>query len=148
MSIYPPWWDTTVTVYNKYTDANTRQVTWYKHTVYDCFWKNSNDKVKIGNTVLDSESTICRIRLNPLFVPANAWKTLPESEKSTYFTLGVGDILICDEVDDEIDEYTPGKRSSDLMTKYHNLQGCLQVDKAVISVGPNIPIPHYRVKGV
>ena len=145
---YPPWWDVTVTVYNKYINPTDRKTYWYRSTVAGCFWKNSDDKIKIGNTILETESTTCRFRLNPLFVPANAWKTLPNEEKATYFTLGVGDIVVCAEVDDEIDEYTAGKRSSDLLTKYHNLQGCLQIDKAVISVGDNMPIPHYRVKGV
>ena len=144
---YPPWWNADVTLYNKYTDPTTKQITWYRKPLSGCFWKNSSDKVKIGNTVLETESTTCRIRIDPLFIPAGAWQTLPAEDRETYFTLGVGDILVLGEVDDEINEYETGKRSSDLLTKYHKLRECLQIDKAVINVGDR-GIEHYRVKGV
>ena len=147
MNTYPPWWNTTITVYNKFTDPSTKKIIWYSQVINGCFWKNSDDKIKIGNTTLEYENTTCRIRIDPLFVPANAWHTLTSEERETYFTLGVGDIVVCAEVDDTIDEYTAGQRSSDLLTKYHALQGCLQIDKVVLNVGDR-GLEHYRVKGV
>ena len=144
---YPPWWDTTITVYNKYVDPASKKTLWLRHKVDGCFWKQSDDKIKIGNTVLETDNITCRVRIDPLFVPANAWKTLPEEDKLVYFTLGVGDIVVRGEVTDEVDEYTAGQRSSDLLTKYHSTQDCLQIEKVVINVG-NRGMEHYRVKGV
>lgn len=148
MSDYPAWWDTTVTIYNKYTDATTKKIVWVRHVVENCFWSMIDDKVKIGATILEVESTICRIRESELFVPDYEWAKLSDEDKETYFTLGVEDIIVKAEVDDTIDEYTAGQRSTDLVTKYHKAQGCLVIEKAHIAVGPNMPIPHYRVKGV
>ena len=148
MTEYPAWWTDTITIYNKYTDATTKKIVWVPHVVEGCFWSTINDKIKIGNTILEAESTICRIRESEEFIEQYLWKDLTDEEKATYFTLGVGDIIVKAEVDDAIDEYTAGKRSTDFVNKYHDAPGCLVIEKAHIGTGENMPIPHYRVRGV
>ena len=152
MNKYPVWWDKTVTIYNKLVDDSTQEVTWYRTVVENCFWKYENNIYRVGRSynstlVLEAKDVICRIPKDDKFVDKREWKNLSDSERSEHFTLGNGDIIILDEVNDEIDEYEAGKRSTDLVAKYKELQGCIEVDTYVINVGTGVPIEHYRVNG-
>ena len=145
---YPVWWDTTLTIYNKYTDPQTQIVQWYSHVVSGCFWKYLRSKVKVGNTVLESDSTVCRVPKQENFLEKQDWVQLPNDKKGNYLTFGAGDIIIKGEVDDVIDEYTKGHRSSDILDKYNALQGCIEVDSVGINVGPGRCEEHYVIRGV
>ena len=148
MSRYPVWWDTTITIYNKHTDTVTQQITWYRTVVLNCFWKDTGNKVKLDDVVLDTNGIICRIPENPNFKEKFEWEEIPSAEKSGFFTLAVGDILIKGEVEDEVDEYLKGHRSSDLLKKYKDIRGCMQIDNTSINVGPGRVDPHYWARGV
>lgn len=148
MSKYPAWWDTTITIYNKHTDPLTQVVTWYKSVVNDCFWQNVRDKITIGETVLETNRTICRIREDASFMEKYLWVDVAADKKEDYFTLGQGDIIVKGSVDDTINEYSKGYRSSDLVAKYKELQGCFEIDAVSINVGPGRGLPHYRAQGV
>lgn len=148
MSSYPIWWDTDVTIYNKHEDAQTHEITWYRHVVNGAFWKDVHDKVEIGNSVLETNKIICRIRQDASFKEKYLWEQIPNDQKSDFFTLGQGDVLVKYEVDDVIDEYQDGHRSSDVIAKYKALQGCMEVDMVGINVGRGRCRPHYRVDGV
>ena len=39
MNVYPIWWDTTVTIYNKIQDPQTRVVSWQRTVIPNGFWK-------------------------------------------------------------------------------------------------------------
>lgn len=148
MNIYPEWWDTTITIYNKFTDPQTRVISWYKHTLDGCFWKYTGDKITIGETVIQTNNTICRIPISEEYLDRYAWESLTNDKMSEYFTIGVGDILIKGEVDDIIDEYTSGHRSSDILAKYKKLQGCIVIETFSVNVGPGRCAEHYYIKGV
>ena len=147
MSNYPIWWDTTVTVYNRYEDSQTQIVTWFRTVVPGCFWKYAGDKVAVGTVVLDTKSVLCRIRKSQQFMEKYQWQQLPNDEMSDYFTIGLGDIMVKGEVLDEIDEYTSGRRSTDLLEKYRNLQGCMEVEDFSINTGIGRNNEHYLVRG-
>lgn len=148
MSNYPIWWDTSVTIYNKYEDVQTGLIKWYRYTVDSCFWKYDYDKVILGSTILESNKIICRIPANAKFMEKYEWVKLPNDEMVNYFTLGPEDIIIKGVVDDDIDEYKSGYRSTDFLSKYKKLQGCMVVDEVKINVGPGRCNEHYYVKGV
>ena len=148
MSKYPVWWDSTVTIYNKHTDSQTQLVTWYRHTVPGCFWKNVQDKVTLGDTTLETNKIICRIRETNLFKEKYVWVNLPADTKENFFTLGQGDIIIKGEVTDVVDEYVSGYHSSDLIAKYKELQGCFEIEVVSNNTGPGRGLPHYRAQGV
>lgn len=148
MGNYPVWWETTITVYNKYEDTQTDLIKWYRHTIANCFFKLSGTKVTINDTVIDTNTTICRIPQNDSFKERYEWEALPADIKEGYFTLGQGDIIVKGAVDDEIDEYTKGKRSTDFLTKYKRLQGCIEVEQVSINTGKGRCNPHYYVTGV
>lgn len=144
---YAPWWETTVTIFNRYEDTQTNVVRWYKRTVKGTFWKNVRNKVTIGDVTIDSNNVICRIREDANFKEPHEWMQLPNDEKGDYFTLGRGDIIIKGEVDDEINEYVKNQRSSDLLAKYKMLQGCMQIEDVGINTGTARNNPHYYVSG-
>lgn len=148
MNIYPVWWDTTITIYNKFTDPQTRVISWYKHTINNCFWKYTGDKINIGETVVETDNTICRIPKDDNYLDKYAWESLTNDKMSEYFTIGVGDIIVKGEVSDIIDEYTAGHRSSDIMAKYKRLQGCIMIESFSINTGVGRCSEHYYVKGV
>lgn len=148
MSSYPVWWETTLTIYNKYEDPITNVITWYRTVVEGAFWKYIGDKISINDVILETDNTVCRIRKDDRFLPKYQWIALPNDTMSDYFTLGKGDIIVKGEVEDTINEYQTGKRSSDLLSKYKELQGCIVVDEIAINTGAGRCNEHYRVKGV
>lgn len=146
-NVYPIWWDTTITVFNKYTDPQTRVVSWYKQVIPGAFWKDAGNKISINEITLDSNSIVCRIRKDDRFLEKYQWINLPNDSMKEYFTLGTGDIIVKEEVNDEVDEYTAGKRSTDLIKKYKGLQGCMEIQKVAIDVGAGRCMEHYYVVG-
>ena len=148
MNNYPKWWDTTVTVYNKFIDAQTQVITWYRTVINGCFWKDTGNKVTINNVVLETNNIICRIRKNPKFLERNEWVALPNDEMGNYFTLSPGDIIIRGRIDEDIDEYTSSKRATDLMKKYKALQGCMEIQAVTNNTGGGRGNEHYHVTGI
>lgn len=148
MNIYPVWWDTTITIFNKYQDPQTQVIQWFKTVVPNCFWKYVGDKVSINNTILETNSIICRIPKSNIFFERYEWEQLPNDVKATKFTLGPEDIIVRGSVSDDINEYVSGHRSTDLLGKYKKLQGCMQIDQVAINVGAGRCNEHYCVRGI
>ena len=148
MNDYPIWWDSTLTIYNRFEDAQTNVITWYRTVVNDSFWKYVGDRVVINQTVLETNNIICRIPESDKFLEKYKWIQLPNDEMSQYFTLGPGDIIIKGEVEDIVNEYQSGHRSNDLVKKYKQLQGCMEVQEVAINIGIGRNNPHYYVKGI
>ena len=147
MNHYPSWWNETITVYNKYTDPVTNLITWYRHVVTGAFWKNIGNKVTIDKTVIETDTIICRMRKDDTFLPKYEWIALPNDTMSDYYTLGRGDILVRGEVDDEVQEYTNGHKSTDLVHKYKDLQGCMTIDEVTINIEGGRGNEHYLARG-
>ena len=59
-SRFPVWWDTSITLYNKYED-NRGEVTWYRRVIEGCFWKYVGDQVRVADRLLSTEDTVVRI---------------------------------------------------------------------------------------
>ena len=38
MNDYPIWWNTTITIYNKYEDPQTHVITWFRKVVNGAFF--------------------------------------------------------------------------------------------------------------
>ena len=144
MSDYPIWWDTSITIYNRYEDSD-HVVTWYKTVIENCFWKEVGANLMIGDTSIDSDSIICRIPKDDRYLPKHEWDSL--EDKSGKFTIGKEDIIVRGEVDDNVNEYEVGHRSNDLLDKYKDLQGCLIIDKMTIDIGVGRNNEHYKIIG-
>ena len=144
---YPVWWDTTITIYNKYTDPQSNMVSWYRAVVTDCFWKLSGSEVRVGDTVLDSKAIVCRIPKDIRFLEKQDWITLTAENKATHFTLSQGDIIVKGECTFVIDEYTKGSRSTDLLGQYREYQACLEVTEYSNNTGVGRNNEHYLARG-
>ena len=144
MSSYPIWWDTTLTLYNKYTDPATQEITWFRTVLTGCFWKYVGNKINIGDSTIETKDTICRVRKNPQYLDKSLWM---DADKTSYFTFGKGDILVKGEVQDTIDEYTDGQRSTDLLNKYKEMQGCIEITTFADDTGAGRCCEHYLIKG-
>lgn len=145
MTYVPAWWEKDITVYNRYEDKVSNVVTWYRHHLSNCFFAYEGNQLTIGSTVLETNTTICRIPQNKRYKAKYLWEEL--SDKNNYFTLGTGDIIVLGNVSDLIDEYASGHRSTDLINKYKDLQGCIRIQSVALNIGTARCIPHYLVRG-
>ena len=148
MNIYPAWWDTTITIYNRYEDKQTQLVKWFSFVIPGCFWKANNNRVTVNDTVLDGSNILCRIPKHPNFLERYDWEQLPNDMMGDYFTLGRQDIIVKGATDFEIDEYIKGHRSTDLLAKYNNMFGCMQIEQFSINTGAGRNDEHYLVTGI
>lgn len=148
MNNYPVWWNSDITVYNKNVDEQTHVISWYFTHLSNCFYKNVGERVQINDVSVDTNNIICRIPKQSTYKTPYEWTALPNDEKAQYFTLKPGDIIVYGSVDDTIDEYTSGSRSSDLLKKYKALQGCLTVQEVADNTGTGRGDEHYRVNGI
>lgn len=147
MNNYPSWWDTTITLYNKYIDPITKNITWYSHIIENCFYKHTVDKMTVNNTTIESNVSICRLRVNDSFINKREWNELTSEEKKQMFTLGAGDIIVAGEVDFIVDEYEKGHYSSDLIREFSSWPGCFTIETVNINVGGGRGNEHYHVRG-
>ena len=141
-----PWWQQTITVYNRYTDPITQVISWHRHTLDNCFWKLNTQTLSIGTTVIESTSIICRIPESDEYKEPYEWNAGTVELMQRFFTLDVGDIIIRGNVDDVIDEYTKGHRFTDILAKYKSL-GAMQIKSVSNNTGACRGIPHYAVTG-
>ncbi len=147
MSDYPIWWDTTITLYNKALDEQTQLVSWHRTVIDNCFWKLEGTTVRVGTVTLEGRSVLCRIPKDSRFLMKRDWLSIPNDEMHKYFTLGQGDIIVKGEINDEIDEYTSGHRSNDLLNKYKGYQECMQITDYTLNFGIGRNNEHYLVRG-
>ena len=146
-SMYPAWWSDTLTVFNKFVDPQTGIVRWYRTVLSRCFWQNQFQRLKVGQVEVKTDYVVCRIPVQNNYLSKFEWVNKPNDTMGNYFTLDNGDIVIKGNVLDEIDEYTSGKRSTDLINKY-KFYGCIVIDKFNDNTGPGRGIPHYHIEGV
>lgn len=144
---FPIWWDTTVTVYNKFIDAQTQVVSWFRTVVTDCFWQLTGTKAMIGDTALDTKSIVCRLPKDERFLEKQEWIKLPNDQMSSYFTIAPGDIIVKGDCDFTIDEYTKGSRSTDLLGLYREYQGCMEISDWSNNTGIGRNNEHYLARG-
>lgn len=138
------FWNKTITLYNKYEDDQTGTVKWYRHIVHNCFYKSTDKTENAGGIRLKTNDNVIRIPSQHNYVTSYKWNKLPNNEKVKYITLQSGDLIFLGAIDDDVDEYTKGERSSDLIAKY-KLMGSV----FIISVNINDFMygQHYYVRG-
>lgn len=147
MNNYPEWWNSTITIFNKFTDKTTQIVRWFKTVLNGCFWQNKSAYLKIDKTVVETNTTVCRIPENENFKEKEAWINIPNDNMNSFFTLATGDFIVNGEASDVIDEYTAGHRSTDVIKKYKDLGRCIVIKNISINVGGGRNNPHYHVTG-
>lgn len=137
-------WNRDITLYNKHEDEQTGVIKWYRHNLSNCFYKRTNNKVNVGGVQLQTDGTIVRIPEQADFLPPYEWADLPNDKKSEYMTLQSGDLIFLGKITEDIDNYTSGKRASDLIAKYNSL-GSVTVTS--VNINDFMYGQHYLVKG-
>lgn len=138
------FWNKTITLYNRYEDEQTGIITWYRHIIKNCFYKNTRKNVNSGGVQASADDNIIRIPAQSDYISPYEWPSLPDNLKGTKMTLQCGDLIILGDVADEIDEYTAGQRSSDLIAKYSAL-GSVSINE--VHINTDLPNQHYFVRG-
>ena len=95
---YPKWWNKTLTIYNKSVGEDD-EIKYTRQVVTNCFLKSSPAYSISGDTGNIKNPTTVRI---------------PNCD----IVINIGDIIIIGVKEDEIDEYTTGKRAADILKKY------------------------------
>lgn len=147
MNHYASWWNDAITLYCKYEDPVTKKVKWFRYIIEGCFYKHTVEKLTVGKTTIEGNSTICRIKVNENFVGKRDWMLLTDSERKEKFTLSTGDIIVRDFCHEELDEYLPGHRASDLIKACHAWPGCFTIESVNINTGGGRGNEHYHVRG-
>lgn len=150
-NIYPSWWEDTITVYNKYIDAD-KKITWYRTVIPNCFWKylsagviTRHSSTNYHTIRLETNIVTCRIPKDKKYLSNKDWNN--SESRSEYFTLSVGDVIVRGECVDEINEYESGNRSSDFL-KLHKAQGeAFTVGSVSINTGTDKCCEHYLISG-
>lgn len=138
------FWNKTITLYNKSEDIQTGVISWNRHVLYNCFVKRTNSKINVGNVQLQTDNTIIRILEQSNFILPYEWQNLPNDRMKETITLQAGDLIILGDVSDDIDEYTGGQRSTDIIAKYSVL-GSVFVSS--VNINADLPNKHYLVMG-
>ena len=138
------FWNKTITLYNKHQDASTDEITWCRHIIKNCFFKATQNKVNVGNVQAVSDNNVVRIPAQDNYINPQEWNTLSENVRKKYITLQAGDLIILGEINEEIDEYSNGKRASDLIAKYE-LLGSMFINSC--NINDFMPGAHYFIRG-
>lgn len=138
------FWNKTITLYNKYEDEQTGLIRWYRHKINNCFYKVTNNKVNIGNVQLQTNDNIIRIPEQRDYLPPYKWVELPNDKKGEKLTLQTGDLIFLGDIEENIDELTSGKRSSDIISKYKTV-GSVFITS--VNINDFVPGAHYFVRG-
>ena len=93
-----PYWNTEITLYSRSVSAKG-EVSWRASYHRKCFWQKKTMRERIDGAEFKPASIVCRIP-----------QPFPE--------VNVGDIIICGRVNDVINEYATGKRSTDILKKH------------------------------
>ena len=133
----------TITLYNKLTkrgaDGRTA-VTWYRHVLTGCFWREVFRTVASGETLVQVHEITCKIPESALYLPYAQWAA-DGVDRATKFTLSVDDIIALGNV-----AYTIGSSyTANAVRELCQRTGVMTVVAA--SDNTRRPMPHYGAKG-
>ena len=141
---YPHWWNTTITLYNKYTRSD-KKIAYSRRVLNNVFYKAEKTEQLSGPALYQASSYIVRIPQDTAYLPHSQFAQQPEENIGDYFTLNTGDLVFKGEIDEEIDETVSGMRANDLLNKY--MPDCFTVKTFSDNTGTAVA-RHYYISGV
>lgn len=123
---YPKWWEQTITLYHRTVGAEQR-VIWTRSTLKGCFAQVRKSTNYDNDSRRSGGKLMCRI-------PA----PMPTAE--------LGDIVVIGKLTADIDEYTAGQRSSDLLAAHSD--AAFTVTELHDNTQDALAMPHLYVGGV
>ena len=142
--MYPPWWNDTVTLYNRKV-VNGNVVTWKRTVLAGCYFDRVAERIRSTSgavTLQHSDKLMVRIPQSSNFVSKAVWdSTTPDANA---FTLSPEDIVVFGEVSDVIEEYQASHRSTDLVNRYKD-SGVFVIQ--AVNINTKLESPHYFCEG-
>ena len=120
-----PFWDANITVYRR-TIEHDGHVVWGRTAYTNCFWKRKAVRDRTSGAEHAQNVYICRV---------------PDISAN----IEIGDIIVLGAISVEIDEYTSGMRSTDILKRFAG--ACMTVAEVSHNTGPAPNMAHLRVGG-
>lgn len=121
---FPAWWDKTITLYH-HSHADGVKV-WTRKVLTGCFVQRRETSVNVDTSRRDGHRVVCRL---PAPMPS----------------LALGDIVCIGKSTAQIDEYTAGSTSAELLTA--NPDTAFTVAEIHDNTDAAIPLPHVYIGG-
>lgn len=140
-----PFADKTITLYNRREgkDTNGRTVvTWQRTVLTGCSWTRRTFRTLDNGTVRVGETLVCKIPESTTYLPPDKWAAL--GDPAGYFTLWVGDVIVCGDVPDEIG---PTLTEVELRKRYAR-RGTMVVTSAKDRCMSGASLRYYVAEGV
>lgn len=137
---YPRWWNTSLTVFNRVFNADTKATMWQKTVLQNCFYLQNSGLVQSGAEIRANDSYVVRIPASEAYIPQAEWETM-QSGREGCFTLAPGDLIFKGEIPDEIES---GSGNS-LLERYK--PDCFKIQSVYDGTGYGV-LGHYMAEGV
>lgn len=137
---YPRWWNTSLTVFNRVFDPDTKATTWQKTILQNCFYLQNSGLSRSGAEIRANDSYVVRIPASDAYVPQSEWESM-QSGREGRFTLAPGDLIFKGEIPDEIES---GSGNS-LLEQYK--PDCFKIQSVYDGTGYGV-LGHYMAEGV
>jgi hypothetical protein len=118
--------NTSLTIYNAYTDATTRALKYQRSVISACLWENRKaaNRAASGDIANDQAAIYIPFSVGANHLAPIAWL----AAKTGKWTLAVGDYVVKGAVTDEITT-SPSFTISNLKAKYDNVLSITSVDE-------------------
>ena len=136
---FPPTFSDTVTLFNRYYDAETRSTTWHRTVLKGCWFSRESSRTQEGATITYADVFNVRIPKSADYHPPLEWTP------GDGFTLQPEDLIFNGNVDFEIDESTEGRRANDYFNKCK--PEAFYVKSIKINTNAAGVLEHYRAMG-
>lgn len=137
---YPRWWNTSLTVFNRIFDTDTKATAWQKTVLQNCFYLQNSDQMQSGTTIRADNTYVVRIPASEAYIPQTEWEAM-QGEHTGLFTLTPGDLIFKGEIPDEIES---GSGNS-LLERYK--PDCFKIQSVYDGTGYGV-LGHYMAEGV
>lgn len=137
---YPRWWNTSLTVFNRVFDPDTKATTWQKTILQNCFYLQNSGLARSGVEIRANDNYVVRIPANEAYIPQAEWETMQSGQEGR-FTLAPGDLIFKGEILDEIES---GSGNS-LLEQYK--PDCFKIQSVYDGTGYGV-LGHYMAEGV
>lgn len=134
-----PFWNETITVYNKRMDCKNGVTKWFVHVVEHCFWCAICSSEADGPGRSHRESVLVRVPYNRYYRTPQQWDLCPDG-----FTLRPGDLVFRGNVCVPIADIA-GQRVNDRLNEMH--PNCFTIRTVCDNANPSPVLKHLRIEG-
>ncbi len=142
---YIPFADTAITIYNKYQYLNINgklMTEWKRSIIPNCLRITKANNISFNGTVVSAYALNVQIPMFEEYIEPYDWANLLNEEMENRFTVQNGDLIVLDEVDDEVDDFSV---IEDIEKKYGSKS--FLITNVNQNFGTFFPLNHIAVMG-